>query len=99
MPNYRLTRAAEADLEDIWRYSYDTWGLAQADHYLNMLIACLARIGDGTAVQQRYPDLPTEIIAHRCGQHIIFWLERDGPRIVAILNPRMDLSQQLRPRL
>ncbi|RJP26093.1 MAG: type II toxin-antitoxin system RelE/ParE family toxin [Candidatus Omnitrophota bacterium] len=34
MPHYRLTRAAEADLDDIWKYTYNTWGLRQAGKYL-----------------------------------------------------------------
>ena len=42
-------RAAEADLIDIWMYSFQTWGEAQADRYLDAMewgIGQLARDPD-----------------------------------------------------
>jgi plasmid stabilization system protein ParE len=35
---YRFTPKAEHDLEDIWRYSAETWSADQVDTYSNMLI-------------------------------------------------------------
>ena len=34
---YRLTPRALADLEDIWRYSAETWSAAQADQHVDAL--------------------------------------------------------------
>ncbi|MEM8577377.1 MAG: type II toxin-antitoxin system RelE/ParE family toxin [Pseudomonadota bacterium] len=99
MALYKLTTAADADLDQIWRYTNDTWGARQADIYLDKMFACLDRIGRGLAVRQRYPDVPPDLIAHRCADHIIFWLERAEPRIVAILSSRTDLTRRLSTRL
>lgn len=32
---YRLTPKAEADLEDIWFYTAESWSPAQADRYID----------------------------------------------------------------
>jgi plasmid stabilization system protein ParE len=37
----RLTPLAEADLEDIWRYTFDRWSLEQANQYHNDLVATM----------------------------------------------------------
>lgn len=34
MTNIVIKPAAKADLIDIWHYSYENWGKAQADSYL-----------------------------------------------------------------
>ena len=40
------TPLAEADLKDIWRYSFKNWGETQADDYLEKLEAGLQRLID-----------------------------------------------------
>lgn len=35
MPEYRLTPAAEGDLEGIWLYTAEQWGVKQANHYID----------------------------------------------------------------
>jgi toxin ParE1/3/4 len=39
MAEYRLTPAAEQDLESIWIYTAKEWGLDQASRYFDSLIA------------------------------------------------------------
>nr|WP_229264226.1 type II toxin-antitoxin system RelE/ParE family toxin [Duganella sp. 1411] len=36
---YRLTPAAERDLESIWIYTSQRWSIDQADRYIDMLTA------------------------------------------------------------
>lgn len=40
MKSYDLTLAAEEDLRGIWEYSCETWGIDQADRYLDQIEAC-----------------------------------------------------------
>jgi len=35
---YRIRTLAQADLESIWLYTVEQWGVEQADTYLNALI-------------------------------------------------------------
>jgi toxin ParE1/3/4 len=37
MAEYRLSPAAERDLEGIWKYTRKEWGLEQADRYIDLL--------------------------------------------------------------
>jgi plasmid stabilization system protein ParE len=37
MAEYRLSPAAELDLENIWKYAHREWGLEQAERYTDLL--------------------------------------------------------------
>jgi len=39
MAEYRLSPAAERDLEGIWKYTRREWGLEQAERYTDLLSA------------------------------------------------------------
>ena len=39
MAEYRLSPAAERDLEGIWKYTRAEWGLEQAERYIDLLTA------------------------------------------------------------
>jgi plasmid stabilization system protein ParE len=39
MAEYRLSSAAERDLEGIWKYTRREWGLDQAERYTDLLTA------------------------------------------------------------
>ncbi len=49
MTAYRFTRSAREDLIDIWLYTQETWGEAQADVYQDALHLCCERIAAGWA--------------------------------------------------
>ena len=36
--NYKLSKEAQIDLEQIWLYTVENWSIDQADRYLNLLI-------------------------------------------------------------
>ena len=40
-----ISERAEADLREIWHYSFDNWGEAQADRYLDDLDAGMRQCG------------------------------------------------------
>lgn len=41
MAEYRLTPAAESDLEGIWVYTCQQWGVEQAQRYTRKLVAAI----------------------------------------------------------
>jgi toxin ParE1/3/4 len=49
MQSYDLTLAAETDLRGIWRYTYKTRGLEQAEKYFDQIEACCEAVGGGRA--------------------------------------------------
>ena len=46
MAEYRLSPAAERDLELIWTYTVRQWGVEQADRYLDFLVAAFDKLAD-----------------------------------------------------
>lgn len=39
MSNYKISRAALIDLEEIWLYTFETWFLEQANRYNELLLS------------------------------------------------------------
>lgn len=98
---WRLTRAAEASLTDIARWTYETFGPRQAEAYEEDLIATCRDIAGGTALSQDCrrlidPDLAEDLRFARCGQHfIVFFEEPDQVIIIDFLHSRSDLPGKL----
>lgn len=46
MAEYRLTPAAERDLESIWSYTIQQWGFEQANRYIDLLMAAFAELAE-----------------------------------------------------
>ena len=100
MPGYRLSVAAEADLTGIWDYTFETWGEAQADRYLEQMEACFERIAAGQAVCRDFPEIDTRLQSCHCEHHYVFFLTSNTDVIIiAVLHERMDLMTRLQGRL
>jgi Plasmid stabilization system protein len=99
MTDYRFTQSAREDLIDIWLYTQETWGEAQADSYQDTLHLCCARIAAGEAQTKPVPGLE-RIRSYHCQHHFMFCVEQDSTVIiVAVLHERMNLIERLRDRL
>lgn len=99
MRSYDLTLAAEEDMRGIWLYTYETWGVDQAEAYFNQIEACCESVGDGTARLKVLDGLPDGVRIHRCEDHYVVWLTGGRPIIIAILHERMDFMRRLADRL
>ncbi len=99
MITYRFTPSAYEDLIDIWLYTQETWGEAQADLYQDTLHQCCERIAGGEVQARSLPEIE-RIRSRRCQHHYLFFVEQDrGIVIVAVLHERMNLIERLRERL
>jgi len=99
MRNFDLTVSAEEDLRAIWHYTYERWGLEQADRYFDLIVACCEGIARGDALIKSIVGLPDEVRVHRCEQHYIFFFHGVRPAILAILHGRMDMLRRLDGRI
>lgn len=93
---YTVTPAARADLDDIWRYTAETWSPDQAERYTNDLIdafEALAKEPDrGRVLHQQ----PAGYRYWSSGRHFIFYRMRDGhPEIVRLLHKQRDFVRHL----
>lgn len=87
---YRLVPKALEDMEAIWLYSFRTWGVKQADSYVDDLADVFKFLGRNSKagivcdyIRQKYRRYPVN-------SHIIFYRETEyGVEIMRILHCRM----------
>lgn len=98
---WRLTRAAEAALVDIARWTHQTFGPRQAAAYEEDLVAACRDIAAGIARSQDCrriidPDLPEDLRFARVGQHFVIFIE-DAEQVIVVdvLHSRSDLPRRL----
>ena len=99
---YLLSPLAQADLSDIWDYSYNLWGADQADAYvLAIHEACeglVTAIANGRIAGQSAEHIRTGYRKQIVGSHLVFFTCKlmGAVDVVRILNQRMDVVAHLR---
>ncbi len=97
---YAIRALAQADLEEIWLYTCDQWGVAQADAYLNVLIQRFDWLVDNSTLGKSR-DEPCNYIGqgYFCfpeGMHLIFYrVKNDRIEIIGIPHQQMDIVEYL----
>lgn len=92
---YRLTPRAEADLEEIWLYTFKHWSAEQADSYLAAIITAFSQLATGKA-SGRPVDIRDGYFKYPAGSHFIFYrLAATGLVVIRILHQRMDVERHL----
>jgi toxin ParE1/3/4 len=95
--NYKLSKEAQNDLEQIWLYTLENWSIDQADRYLNLLI-------DEMEYLRLMPNSGFNFDLNRTGywrtkvkSHLIFYRINQSSEleIIRILHERMDVENQL----
>ena len=100
MVEYQLTRAADRDLNDIWRYTHEQWGVRQARKYLESLHNRMQELAKDPKKGTPSEDLFPRSRKYREGRHLIFFLEETGCiLILRVLHERMDVINKLRESL
>ena len=96
MAEYRLTPAAERDLEDIWLYTLEQWGSAQADHYVDTLVAAFVELARSPKMASACDHIRTGYRRRGVERHMVYLRITDyGIVIVRILHDRMDAPRHL----
>ena len=91
MAEYRLTPAAEHDLESIWRYSARQWGVAQAERYIDFLTTAFAELADSPGTAPACDPIRPGYRRWGVEQHMIYYRATDcGIAVVRVLHGRMD---------
>lgn len=98
----RVQEAASLRLDEIYRYTRDRWGTAQADRYVTGLFEAFARIeGHGVASRAIPAEFGIDGFYFRHEHHFVYWRRLpDGDiGIVTILHERMHLTDRFRDDL
>ena len=92
---YVLSPMAEADLEDIWSYTAETWSAEQAEIYTNDIINVFEELAAGQK-NGRPVEVREGYLKALVGRHAIYFQVRsDVIAIIRILHQRMDVERHL----
>lgn len=95
----RVQEAASVRLDEIYRYTRNRWGEAQAESYISGLFAAFAQIETRGAMSRPVPaEFGVEGYFFRYERHIVYWkrLTNGDIGIVTILHERMHQIDRLK---
>lgn len=91
LSGYRLTPKAEADLEDIWLYTAQSWSPVQADRYIDGLLAILDTLVAMPTIARVRSEFDPPIRIHPFAEHmIIYRTENNWLSVIRILGGRQN---------
>jgi toxin ParE1/3/4 len=91
-----LSPRAETDLDEIWDYTADRWGLDQAETYTRDIWQRIQAVAERPAIGQNCSDIRAGYYKISCGSHFLFYrLIAEGIDVVRILHERMDYDSHL----
>jgi toxin ParE1/3/4 len=86
---------AENDLEEIWRYTFETWSIEQADRYVTDILSACKAISGNPKLGRRI-DVREGYLKYPVGSHFVFYRMRDHTiEVIRILHQRMDVQRHL----
>jgi len=94
---YRLTPAAQSDLEDIWIYAARQWSVAQADRYTDILEDTFERLLFMPEMARARAEVDPPVRIHPSAEHLIIYrVEDDHLAILRGLGAGQDWQAILR---
>lgn len=96
MAEYRLTPAAEHDLETIWTYTRQRWDVGQANRYTDILTVAFAELAQSPKTAPACDHIRPGYRRRSVERHIIYFrITAYGIAVVRILHDRMDAPRYL----
>jgi toxin ParE1/3/4 len=96
MAEFRLSPAAERDLEGIWKYTRREWGLEQAERYTDLLTAAFQVLAASPKSAPACDHIRQGYRRRNVERHMIYFRITDyGITIIRVLHERMDAPHHL----
>jgi toxin ParE1/3/4 len=93
---YSLSNQAADDLDQIFRYTIETFGLAQAERYYRTLVECLERAARQPRRGRAIAGRGRVFYQHNCRRHGIFYSIGDrGIFVARVLHLAMEFRKHL----
>ena len=93
---YRLTPAAERDLETIWTHTWQQWGVEQANRYIDILTAAFAELAQSPKIAPACDHVRPGYRRRNVERHMLYFrITPYGIAVVRILHDRMDAPRHL----
>lgn len=91
-----IDRSAESDLIEIWVYTFQTWGEAQAEKYLDVLESAIGRIGRDPVAGRSRDAIRAGYWSVSIEHHIVFYtFDATEVRVRRVLHESMDFEAHL----
>ncbi len=85
------TPLAEANLKHIWLYSFEIWGEAQADRYLEQIEAGIRRLVENPRLGKPRENIRAGYRSIQINRHVAYYrMEGQRIEIVRVLHESMD---------
>lgn len=95
MSRVTFSPAAATDLNDIWDYTVERWGVDQADHYTDDIRDTCISLARGEK-HGRTVDVREGYLKHSVGKHFVFFRPTDtGIEVIRVLHQSMDVGRHL----
>ena len=96
MAEYRLSPKAQRDLEAIFDYTVEQWGLPQALRYTDLIQAACAKLAEAPLQSQDCSIIKPGYRRRSVEQHVIYFRAASyGIAIMRILHQRMDAVRHM----
>ncbi len=93
--NYKISKLAESDLENIWLYTFEEWSLEQADYYYDLIMDEIEYIAENPKTGEDFNEVRKGYFRSRVKSHFIFYkinLKEEKVEIIRILHQQMDID-------
>lgn len=97
MTSYRLSPAAEQDLEEIWSYTARTWSPQQAEAYFADLLQGLDMLAANPRIGRTMDRIRPGYRRFHLAHHLIFYTEQGqgSVDVIRILHEKSDVESRL----
>lgn len=97
MSGYVLTKAAQADLDQIWEYTEQRWSEDQAERYVGAIRDTCVALGTGEITGKSAARFRRGYFRHAVGSHFVFYTIGDSGliQVMRIPHQRMDIASRL----
>jgi toxin ParE1/3/4 len=96
MAEYRLTPAAERDLEAIWIYTFQEWDAAQANRYIDNMTTAFAELAQSPKSAPTCDHIRPGYRRRSVDRHVVYFrVTVYGIAIIRVLHDRMDAPRYI----
>ena len=93
---YRIRSNVTSDLESIWLYTLEQWGVEQANTYLEAIIQRFDWLVDNPLLGKQRDDIKKGYYCFPEGMHLVFYTIEDNQiEIIGVPHQSMDIVEYL----
>ncbi len=94
---YRIRSLAQSDLESIWLYTLEQWGVERANTYLKTIIQRFDWSAENPLLGKHLDDIKEGYYCFPEGMHLIFYtIKRSRIEIIGLPHQSMDITEYLK---